>query len=219
MTFQPKFGQAAEAYDIYRPEYPAEAFEFILSRVPPDSRYLAMDLGAGTGRATRYLAPSFQKVIAVEPDPKMAEKIRGFGPTVEVRISTAEDCVQQPGSAGLIVIANALHWMDASLVMTNVTHWLRAGGIFGLIDPGFPRTEGPVRELIRREFLERWDLFRDPRLGNAGNRKERVWQHLILATPGLAGLEETTIASILPLTPAEFVGFWKSTSYGNAYAR
>lgn len=217
--FEPRFGQAAEAYETYRPEYPAVVFQFILAHVSPDHRHLAMDLGAGTGRATRNLADHFDKVIAVEPDPRMAEKIRGFGPRVEVRITTAEDCQQQPGSVELIVIANALHWMDAPLVMKNVMRWLRAGAIFALIDPPFPRTQEPIRGIVRRQFHEHWESFRDPRLGKAGNRKDRIWQNLIVSTPGLSLIEEKTIASIIPLTPAEFVGFWQSTSYGSAYAR
>jgi len=219
VAFESKFGAAAEAYDAYRPEYPAEAFEFILARVSPAHRNLAMDLGAGTGRATRHLAGHFAKVIAVEPDRKMAEKIQGLGPGVEVRITTAEDCAQENGSLDLLVIANALHWMDAPAVMASVTRWLRRGAIFALIDPPFPHTPSPIREIIRREFRERWDAFRDPRLGNAGNWKEPVWQNLILSTPGLALLEEKTIASIVPLAPAEFSGFWQSTSYASAYAR
>lgn len=219
IPFESRFGPAAEAYDAYRPEYPAEVFQLILSHVTLDHRHLAMDLGAGTGRATRYLTGQFELVIAVEPDPKMAEKIRGFGPGVVARITTAEVCAQPPDSADLIVIANALHWMDAPLVMKNITRWLHAGGIFALIDPPFPRTPEPIRQIVRREFQERWDSFRDPRLGNAGNRKERVWQNLILSTPRLSLIEEMTIASVVPLTPAEFVGFWQSTSYGSAYAR
>ena len=219
MTFQSRFGAAAEAYDSYRPEYPAEVFEFLLTYVSLDHRHFALDLGAGTGRATRSLASQFEKVIAVEPDSKMADKIRGFGPGVVVQITTAEDSAQQPDSVDLIVIANALHWMDAPLVMKNVTRWLHVGGIFALIDPPFPRTPEPIREIVRQELHEHWKSFRDPRLGKAGNRKERIWQSLILSTPGLALLEERTIANINPLTAAEFVGFWQSTSYGSAYAR
>lgn len=219
MSFHSRFGAAAEAYDSYRPEYPAEVFEFILAYVSLDHRHFALDLGAGTGRATRSLAGQFEKVIAVEPDSKMAEKIRGFGPSVEVQITTAEDCAQQPDSVDLIIIANALHWMDAPLVMKNVTGWLHVGGTLALIDPPFPRTPEPIREIVRQEFREHWELFRDPRLGKAGNRKERIWQSLIISTPGLVLLEERTIANINPLTATEFVGFWRSTSYGSAYAR
>jgi SAM-dependent methyltransferase len=219
MTFQSRFGAAAEAYDSYRPEYPAEVFEFILTHVSRDRRRLALDLGAGTGRATRGLAGHFEKVIAVEPDSKMADKIRGSAPGVVVQIATAEDCAVQPDSIDLIVVANALHWMDAPLVMKNVTRWLHVSGIFALIDPPFPRTPKPIRGIIRQEFHEHWESFRDPRLGKAGNRKERIWQSLIISTPGLALLEERTIANINPLTAAEFVGFWQSTSYGSAYAR
>lgn len=76
MPFEPRFGKAAEAYSNFRPEYPPEMFARILAALPSGRRERAMDVGAGTGKATRLLAEQFAEVIAVEPDPLMAEKLR-----------------------------------------------------------------------------------------------------------------------------------------------
>jgi 23S rRNA (adenine-N6)-dimethyltransferase len=45
---------------------------------------LVLDLGAGTGRLTAELARAARKVVAVELDPRMAGRLRGRWPNVEV---------------------------------------------------------------------------------------------------------------------------------------
>ncbi|MGH9758333.1 MAG: hypothetical protein ACRD4M_11395, partial [Candidatus Acidiferrales bacterium] len=77
MKFRSLYGRVAGEYVSYRPEYPLEVFDRILAAIPPNRRGLAMDLGAGTGKAALILSPHFAKLIAVEADPLMAEKLRG----------------------------------------------------------------------------------------------------------------------------------------------
>ena len=150
MSFEPRFGPAADAYNTFRPDYPPELFARILAAVDPAYRTRAMDLGAGTGKATRDLVEHFSEVIAVEPDPLMADKIRQTAPQAIVRIEKAEDCRQEPGSVDLVNVATALHWMDVSVVITKVESWLRPGGIFAVYGGGLPETPQPIREIVRR---------------------------------------------------------------------
>jgi SAM-dependent methyltransferase len=214
MTFTPRFGPAADAYSTFRPEYPPALFDRILAFLPPERRDCAMDLGAGTGKATRALVKLFARVIAVEPDPLMAEKLRDTEPRAEVRLSTAEECRQVPDSVDLVNIATALHWMDTERVMANVALWLRPGGILAVYGSDFPRTPGPIHAIIRQEFREHWDQFRDERL------RRKVFPHSIVrAASSLALVEDTTIPFVLPMAPHEFAGFCRSTSYGSAYGR
>lgn len=88
-NFQPLFGHAAEEFQRYRPEYPPELFERLLAAVAPSHRRRALDLGAGTGRATGALLRHFAEVIAVEPDPRMAAKLAEKFPRASIRQVTA----------------------------------------------------------------------------------------------------------------------------------
>src|SRR5207302_6220955 len=45
---------------------------------------LVLDLGAGSGRLTKALAARTRRVVAVELDPRWAERLRGRWPNVEV---------------------------------------------------------------------------------------------------------------------------------------
>jgi SAM-dependent methyltransferase len=118
-TFHPRFGHAAEEFQRYRPDYPPELFERILAAVAADRCERAIDLGAGTGKSTGALVPHFREVIAVEPDPGMAAKLKEEIPTAIVRTVTAEDCSQPPSSVDLVTIGNALDWMDAPRVFAT----------------------------------------------------------------------------------------------------
>jgi SAM-dependent methyltransferase len=212
--FISRFGQAAGAYSTYRPEYSSEIFEHVLAALPPERRRAALDLGAGTGKATRTLLDHFTEVIAVEADPLMVEKLREYAPGAVVHAVKAEEFEQAEASVDLVNIATALHWMDVPRVMELVTRWLRPGGILAVYSSEFPRTPDSIRAIIRQEFAQHWDQFRDERL-----RRKEFPQSIVRAAPGLEIIEDTMISQVVPMTPGEFVGFCRSTSYGSAYGR
>ena len=63
------FGAVARDYDRYRPRYPAQLIDdLVASRIET-----ALDVGAGTGISSRQLADRGVDVLALEPDPRMAE--------------------------------------------------------------------------------------------------------------------------------------------------
>lgn len=212
--FQSRFGHAAAEFERYRPEYPRELFERILAVVPARDRERAIDLGAGTGKATRALLPHFREVVAVEPDPGMAAKLKEDLPAVIVRNETAEDFSEPPSTVDLVTIANALHWMDAPRVFSNVHSWLRPHAIFAVFDRPLPKTIPAIDLLTRAEMRGPWKPYRDDRLG-----KKYVWEDQIRSAAGFELFEETKFSYVIPMSPADFVGFWRSTSYGSAYAR
>jgi trans-aconitate methyltransferase len=214
MSFEARFGQAAGLYSAFRPEYPGEIFQRLLAHVPVERRECAMDLGAGTGKATVVLAKHFARVIAVEPDPLMAEKLRETAPQAEVRATTAEECEQEAASIDLVNFATALHWMDVPRVMENAARWLRPGGILAVYSGDFPKGPAAVRDVIRHEFREHWDQFRDERL-----KDKEFPRNIVRATAGFHTAEDTTVSSTLDMTAHDFAGYCSSTSYGSAYGR
>jgi 23S rRNA (adenine-N6)-dimethyltransferase len=70
------------------------------ARVGPDD--LVVDLGAGTGRLTAELARAARRVVAVELDPSLAERLRGRWSNVEVIEADARE-VELPSEAFRVV--------------------------------------------------------------------------------------------------------------------
>src|SRR5579863_2016473 len=214
MSFESRFGQAADAYQTFRPDYPAEIFQRILAWIPADKRNCAIGLGAGTGKAARELTKSFREVIAIEPDPLMVEKLREAAPQATVIQNTAEDFERGQSSADLINFAQSLHWMDIPRVLEKGSGWLRTGGILAIYGFGLPEAVEPVREIVRLELREHWGAYRDERL-----RRKHFPQCLVHEQPGIRVMEDEELSHSCKMTPAEFAGFWRSTSYGGAYGR
>jgi SAM-dependent methyltransferase len=120
------FARGAEAYELGRPGYPAEALEAL--RLSPDLTVL--DLAAGTGKLTRPLAASGARVIAVEP---VAEMRAALPPSVEALDGTAESIPLGDGSVDLVTVAQAFHWFDGDAALAEIHRVLRPGGRLALL--------------------------------------------------------------------------------------
>src|SRR5215208_5765843 len=74
------FGADAEQYDRARPAYPEALFDLLVSATTVD----VLDVGCGTGIASRQVARRGCTVVGVEPDARMAAVARRRGTTVDV---------------------------------------------------------------------------------------------------------------------------------------
>jgi ubiquinone/menaquinone biosynthesis C-methylase UbiE len=123
------FDRAADAYERARPEYPAEAVDWLL----PGGAKTVLDLGAGTGKLTRALAARGLEVFAVDPAPKMLEQLRVAIPAATVSTGTAEDIPLADESVDAVLVAQAWHWVDQDVALPSVARVLKPGGTLGLV--------------------------------------------------------------------------------------
>jgi SAM-dependent methyltransferase len=82
------FNEAAEIYDEARPSYPAELFDFLFRALP--SQPEIVEVGPGTGQATKDLLARGARVHAVEIGPAMAAKLRSNFRTHRLRVSVGD---------------------------------------------------------------------------------------------------------------------------------
>jgi SAM-dependent methyltransferase len=206
------FGQIVDAYERFRPGYPAEIFHRIANAVSPPRRRL-VDLGIGTGKLARGFLQDFDEIIGVEPDQAMAEKLSELEPRIEVRLGTAEEIAFAPSTIDAVTVGHALHWMDPAIVLSHVTSWLRSAGVFAVVAGGFCPPEGAAREIIDHEFEEKWAAFRDPRT------KKQLPVEVLGSKLPMKVVEHSVVSDLRTLTVAQYSGYCRSTSHGNAYAR
>lgn len=129
------FGTTAEAYDAARPGYSDLLVDTVLEYAGPGLRR-AVEIGAGTGKATVAFAGRGVPVLAVEPDPRMAEVLRrnvGDTPHVEVEAGLLFE-QWQPGERRfeLAYAAQAWHWLDPHTRRDRVHDALAPGGTVAL---------------------------------------------------------------------------------------
>lgn len=100
------FGARAEAYDRYRPSYPAEMIDDLVAGSTPR----ILDVGCGTGKAARLFAARGCEVLGIEIDERMAEIARSHG--IPVEIAPFESWEPNGRTFDLVTAGQAWHWVD-----------------------------------------------------------------------------------------------------------
>jgi SAM-dependent methyltransferase len=130
------FDRLAATYDAVRPGYPPEAIDDLRSRceLTPASRVL--EIGCGTGQATRDIAPSGSAIRCLEPGPELAAIARrnlAPFPNVELVVATFEAADEEPSSYDTLISATAFHWIDPSVGFTKAADLLCPHGTLALL--------------------------------------------------------------------------------------
>jgi protein-L-isoaspartate O-methyltransferase len=129
------FDEDADRYDRVRPGYPPALFDDLAAwaDLRPGSRVL--EIGAGTGQATRDLAARGYRVTAVELGPELAERARrnlaGF-PDTEV-VTADFDRWTPPHRYDAVVAATAFHWLDPATRAARTAAALADGGALAVV--------------------------------------------------------------------------------------
>ena len=125
------FGEVAELYERTRPGYPDGLFDAVLEFGDLHAGDRALEVGAGTGKATRGFIARGLDVLALEPAPGMADVLRHSYPSVIE--TTFEDWTVDRGAFGLLYAAQAWHWVeDHPAAYARVADALRDGGTIAL---------------------------------------------------------------------------------------
>ena len=128
-----RFSGLADAYARYRPTYPAAAIDFVLGRCGLRPGGVLVDVGCGTGIASRIFAARGLRVIGIEPYADMcaqasAEPVAAGATAPEYRDGRAEATGLPTASADAVLAAQAFHWFDPAAALPEFHRVLRPAG-------------------------------------------------------------------------------------------
>lgn len=128
------FNEAAETYDEVRPSYPAELFDALFQALP--SQPEIVEVGPGTGQATKDLLARGAIVHAVEIGAAMAARLRSNLGTARLLVSVGafEDLNIPPASCDAVFAATAYHWIAPAAQTDRPASILRPGGVVAIVD-------------------------------------------------------------------------------------
>jgi len=123
-----------DRYERARPTYPAELFDAIFERLPDASTTHVLEVGPGTGQATRALVERAGRLSAVEPGARFAERLAKNYPRVEVHHGDFETVDLELHSFDAVVAATSYHWITGEDRIARPHQLLRPGGWLATID-------------------------------------------------------------------------------------
>jgi SAM-dependent methyltransferase len=124
------FGEIADQYEAARPSYPDGVFDTIIEYGGLRAGDSALEVGAGTGKATDSFVARGLSVHALEPSPEMARVLRAKGVTVEE--TTFEEWPIQRGAFPLVFAAQSWHWVQGADRYEKAADALVPGGTIAL---------------------------------------------------------------------------------------
>ncbi|TML03980.1 MAG: class I SAM-dependent methyltransferase [Actinobacteria bacterium] len=148
------FELVADLYERARPEYPAEAVEWLGEKLDLRENRTVLDLGAGTGKLTRALLQTGARVIAVEPgDAMRAELLRAL-PDAEALRGAAEEIPLPDLSVDGVTVGQAFHWFRHDEALPEIRRVLRDDGALALI-----WNQRDRQDPLQHEFTKLLDTF------------------------------------------------------------
>lgn len=153
------FNEVPELYDRVRPGYPDDLFADLVAITGMDERSSVLEVGCGTGQATRSLAAVKCSVTAIEPGADMAALARqriAIFRNVEVETSTFEEWDDRGRRFDALVAASSWHWVDPSIGWPRAYDVLYPGGWMALLGnvvvrrPGEPEVYAETADLHER---------------------------------------------------------------------
>ncbi|MFE2530592.1 class I SAM-dependent methyltransferase [Streptomyces sp. NPDC059371] len=159
------FDEVPELYDRVRPGYPDELFADLTAVTGMDARSSVLEVGCGTGQATRSLVALGCSVTAVEPGTGMAALAReriaalggaGVGVGIGIETSTFEEWDDRGRRFDVLVAASSWHWVDPAIGWPRAHDVLHPGGWAALLGhvvvrrPGEPEVYAETSHLHER---------------------------------------------------------------------
>lgn len=143
-----------ENYDRARPSYPDALFDDLWAYFDEGARAqpAVVEVGPGTGQATRALLERGARVTAVELGPRLAaflaRKFRAQ-PELDVVNAAFENAPLSEGAWDLVFSATAYHWVAPEARTAKPHALLMAGGVLAVVDTI------QIRDEADRDYFER----------------------------------------------------------------
>ncbi len=152
------FSDESALYAKFRPLYPNEIYDYLLSRIL--SRECAWDVGTGNGQVARELAKYYDEVYATDISSKQLENAVNL-PNVYYSICAAEKTNFDDNRFNLITVAQALHWFNFDLFFLEVKRVAKKGALIAVFGYGlfksFPEADKLIQELYSDILVAFWD--------------------------------------------------------------
>jgi len=155
------FDEVALLYNEVRPRYPPELFSTLIDIVGLDKDSTLIEIGPGTGQATKPLALKGVQITAVELGNSLAMVAKSElidYKNVQILSGAFEDIVIPEKSFDLVYAATSFHWIDPSIKFSKTHNVLKDSGHLAIINTNHISDEqGDEFFLASQPIYDRYD--------------------------------------------------------------
>lgn len=184
----------ADQYDRFRPAYPQALIDDVLSYAGMAPGSTALEVGAGTGKATSMFVRRGISVRAIEPSAEMAAYLRDRWPASTVTVEQADFEAWDPRGETfpLLYSAQAWHWIAPEVRFVKARSVLSAGGTLALFWNRPRWSECSLREQLDAVYRESApDLPPHPGpMIPAGQEEPELWGDMAGELAAAGGFEQ-----------------------------
>lgn len=150
------FDQVANVYRAARPDYPDALIDDVVSYADLRLDDKVLEVGCGTGQATKGFAKRGFPILATDPGPEMLrgarESLTDFG-NIEFLETTFEALPVSRATFRLIIAAQSWHWVTPEVRFSKAAEMLSRDGVlavFGHVPVGLPT---PLLDQFKEIYL------------------------------------------------------------------
>jgi SAM-dependent methyltransferase len=212
------FGEVAELYDRHRPTYPLELIDDLVALARLDGTLAVLEVGAGTGKATRLLAERGIPVVAIEPSAEMAAVARrGIGTLggAEIEESDFEAWDSRGRRFPLLFSAQAWHWVRPEAGLPKARDVLLPGGLLAPFWNQVAWERADIRDALTDVYASvAPELSRDGPMhpANLLTDGHDDWERQIAAVEGLGDAQRRVYEWTQAYSASEYAGLLSTTS-------
>jgi SAM-dependent methyltransferase len=159
------FDGVALLYDAARPDYPEALFEDVVSDTGLAKGDAILEIGCGTGQATRHLALRGFPIIALDPGPELLrvarERLARLS-NIEFVNATFEAWLPRPDTFKLVVAAQSSHWVAPETRFAKAAQALLRGGHLAIFGNVPMHLASPIWADFQRIYERHAPHFRGP---------------------------------------------------------
>ena len=153
------FSKQASEYSKFRPTYPKELINYILSFV--DNKEAALDIATGNGQLAKELSKQFKTVFATDiSDEQLGNAIKADN--ILYKNEKAEETAFDNQQFDLVTVAQAVHWFDFDKFNNEMYRILKPDGVLALIGYGLFSTNSDTDKIINHFYKDIIGPYWDP---------------------------------------------------------
>lgn len=165
------FSTQSDQYVRFRPLYPQELIDYLLSLI--EEKGVCWDCGTGNGQLAVQLSEYFEKIFATD----ISEKQLGNAiqkKNIEYSLQPAESTNFEDQSFDLVTVAQAAHWFDHDQFNKEVKRILKPNGILALIGYGLVQVDKEINPTINHFYWKITKPYWDPERNHIEEKYQNI---------------------------------------------